>query len=415
LIIDEEQRFGVGHKETVKDLKRTVDVLTMTATPIPRTLEMSLVGIRDMSTIHTPPEERYPVNTYVVEYSEELLREVVTREIARNGQAYVVYNRVRRMERFVSEMRELIPEARITMAHGQMPERVLESAMMDFYSGEADVLVCSTIIENGLDIPRANTVLLCDADRLGLAQLYQLRGRVGRSPRAAYCYLTFRPQKQISETAEKRLEAIREFTELGSGLKIAMRDLEIRGAGNLLGPEQHGYMANVGYDTYCRLLARAVKEAKGESPEIEIETTVDVPVTAYIPHGYIASHEQKVQAYRRVAGIDGEETAKEVADGLRDRYGKLPPEVESLMIISLLRAKLNKLGVQAAVIRDGSAKLRFSERAQPDLDAIIRACNAYGKGASILGGQGNGILLRDGKSDAAGMMEQAMLFIADIA
>jgi len=383
LVVDEEQRFGVGHKETISDIKRTVDVLTMTATPIPRTLEMALVGIRDMSVIHTPPEERKPVETFVGEMSDTLMKEALARELARDGQAYVLFNQVNRMERLTEQIRNLIPHARITMAHGQMPEMQLERAMLSFFEGESDILVCSTIIENGLDIPRANTMFVLDADRLGLAQLYQLRGRVGRSARAAYCYLTYPEQKQITETAEKRLEAVREFTELGSGFRLAMRDLEIRGAGNLLGPEQHGHMHNVGYDTYCRLLAQAVADAKGEPIKEQLDTAVDVPLTAHIPDTYIRSRARKVEAYRSIASISNSADAKRVAETLTDRYGKPPQEVSDLIAVSHLRGLANALDIQSVIIRTDGVRMRFQKGAQTDLSRLLHAIERMAPGSQL--------------------------------
>ena len=366
LVVDEEQRFGVGHKETIKDMKRSVDVLTMTATPIPRTMEMSLVGIRDMSVIHTPPEQRIPVNTYVSPYDAGLIREAIHRELARDGQVYILYNKVQRMEWLVHELRQLVPEARFTMAHGQMTENQLESAMLQFYEREADVLVCSTIVENGVDIPSANTMIVLDADHLGLSQLYQLRGRVGRSTRTAYCYLLYEANKQINETAQKRLDAIKEFTDLGSGFRIAMRDLEIRGAGNLLGPEQHGHMANVGYDTYCKLLADAVKQARGETPAPTFETTVDAPLAAYLPEKYVGSKEQKVQVYRKIANITGVHDAEDLEKELQDRFGPVPEATRQLIEISLLRALAHEAGVASVTVRQGQARMKFALQAEVD-------------------------------------------------
>ena len=286
LVVDEEQRFGVAHKETIKNLKRTVDVLTLSATPIPRTLHMSMVGVRDMSLLETPPEERYPVQTYVLDYNDAVIRDAILRELARGGQVYFLYNQVRSIDLFASRLRALVPEARIAVGHGQMKESLLEDVMLDFYEGKFDVLLCSTIIENGLDVPRANTLIVFDADRFGLSQLYQLRGRVGRSTRVAYAYFTVRPDKMLSEAAQKRLSAIREFTAFGSGFRIAMRDLEIRGAGNIFGPEQSGQVAAVGYDMYCRLIEEAVREARGAQGgqvSCQVETRVEIKVDAFLP------------------------------------------------------------------------------------------------------------------------------------
>ncbi|MDL2220536.1 transcription-repair coupling factor [Eubacteriales bacterium OttesenSCG-928-N14] len=411
LIVDEEQRFGVGHKETIKDLKRTVDVLTLTATPIPRTLEMSLIGIRDLSIIHTPPEHRLPINTYVAEYSDELLAEALLRELSRGGQAYVVYNQVKTMERYLERVRNLLPDANITMAHGQMPESVLEAAVLSFYSGEEDVLISSTIIENGLDIPSANTIVVCDADRLGLAQLYQLRGRVGRSARSAYCYFTYRPECAITETAQRRLAAIEEFTELGSGFKIALRDLEIRGAGNVLGPEQSGHMQQVGYDTYCRLLAEAVKEAKGEPVEAEIECVIDTDLGAYIPDSYMQSRADKVEAYRKIASIHGYEDAQMRKKELQDRFGNPPEEVLRLIDISLLRALSEHVGITSIAMREGLIRLKFSPRAKVDVHLLMRQVQQAGKGASILPGSPPSVMIRKKGMETAGLFTLAMAFV----
>lgn len=283
MIIDEEQRFGVNHKEQIKNLKRNIDVLTLSATPIPRTLHMSMSGIRDMSVIETPPEARYPVQTFVVEYNDALVREAIMKELARGGQVYIVYNIVKTMDIFAESLSKLVPEARIAYAHGQMSERRLENTMMDFMDYKYDVLICSTIIESGLDISNANTMIVYDADKFGLSQLYQLRGRVGRGARLGYAYLTFRQNKVLSEIADKRLSAIKEFTQFGAGFRIAMRDLEIRGAGDILGAEQHGHMAQVGYDLYCKMIDAAVKEAKGETVKTEIDTVMEIPIDAHIP------------------------------------------------------------------------------------------------------------------------------------
>ena len=411
LIVDEEQRFGVGHKETIKDIKRTVDVLTMTATPIPRTLEMALVGIRDMSIIHTPPQDRFPVNTYVAEYSDALIQEAISRELSRQGQVYVVYNRVRTMERFVQRLRELVPQARMVMAHGQMPEQQLEDAMLAFYNGEYDVLVCSTIIESGLDIASANTMVVYDADRLGLAQLYQLRGRVGRSPRSAYCYLTYPQDRVLSEIAEKRLEAISEFTELGSGFKIAMRDLEIRGAGNILGPEQHGHMSQVGYDTYCKLLADAVSEAKGEEVKPEIDTNVDIKIEAFLPDGYVKGMDQKLSCYREIAKIQNIQEREDVKDSLKDKYGPLPKSVENLLRIALLRNLAQKQQFSFVSVRPGQARLKFAPTAQPDLKGLLTQIERFGKGSSLQNGAMPTVQLKDVRRDAIQMTDAVLSFL----
>ncbi|MCL1964347.1 MAG: transcription-repair coupling factor [Firmicutes bacterium] len=380
LIVDEEQRFGVQHKETIKNLRQNVDVLTLSATPIPRTLHMSMVGIRDMSLLETPPEERYPVQTYVVEYSDALVRDAITREIQRGGQSYVLYNRVDRIERFHQKLRTLVPEARIAIGHGQMREHVLEDVMVDFYEGKYDVLLCTTIIESGLDIPKCNTLIVCESDHFGLSQLYQLRGRVGRSNRLAYAYLTVPPNKVLTETADKRLNAIREFTTFGSGFRIAMRDLEIRGAGNLLGAEQHGFLSAVGYDMYCKLMEETVREIRGEMGEAAaIETRVEYPVDAFLPAEYVPSDAQRLELYKRIASVDGREAAMDLVEEITDRYGDAPEQVELLMDIALLKAYCNKLGIDFVGYAAGQVKMRFAEGASPDLTKLFAAVNAADK------------------------------------
>ena len=339
LIIDEEQRFGVTHKEKIKKLKENVDVLTLTATPIPRTLHMSLVGIRDMSVLEEPPVDRLPIQTYVMEYNEEMVREAIQRELSRNGQVYYVYNRVNDIEELAGRIQKLVPEANVVYAHGQMSERQLERIMSDFVNGEIDVLVSTTIIETGLDIPNANTMIIHDADRMGLSQLYQLRGRVGRSSRTSYAFLMYRRDKILREEAEKRLQAIREFTELGSGIKIAMRDLEIRGAGNVLGAEQHGHMDAVGYDLYCKLLNQAVLALKGQKDrdEEDFETAVECDIDAYIPADYIKNEYQKLDVYKRIAAIENEEEMEDMTEELLDRFGDIPKKVEKLLKVAALK------------------------------------------------------------------------------
>ena len=339
LIIDEEQRFGVTHKEKIKQMKKDVDVLTLTATPIPRTLHMSLIGIRDMSVLEEPPMDRLPIQTYVMEYNEEIVREAIHRELARGGQVFYVFNRVNQIVEITSKIAGLVPEANVAFAHGQMKERELENIMYQFINGEIDVLVSTTIIETGLDISNVNTMIIHDADNMGLSQLYQLRGRVGRSNRTAYAFLMYRRNKMLKEIAEKRLSAIREFTELGSGFKIAMRDLEIRGAGNLLGARQHGHMEAVGYDLYCKMLNEAVKNLKGESAPEQFETTLELNVDAFIPPAYIPNEFQKLDIYKRIAVIENREESEEMMEELIDRFGEPPKSVENLLTIARLRAK----------------------------------------------------------------------------
>ncbi|WP_238442444.1 transcription-repair coupling factor [Desulfofalx alkaliphila] len=367
LVVDEEQRFGVAHKEKLKQLRETVDVLTLTATPIPRTLHMSLVKVRDTSLLETPPEERFPVQTYVLEEDPIMIREAIKREINRGGQVYFVHNRVAELDTVHKWLRELVPEARFVVAHGQMKEDQLERVMLDFMEGRYDVLICTTIIETGLDISNVNTLIVKDADKFGLAQLYQLRGRVGRTNRLAYAYLTFRREKVLTEVAEKRLSAIREFTDLGSGYKIAMRDLEIRGAGNILGVEQHGHIAEVGFDLYCRMLEEAVQEAKGEVIEKPLATAVELPVDAYIPEDYIKEAGQKVEIYRRLAEIKSLEELAELEDELMDRYGELPEPVQRLLMVCRLRVMAAKLRIKSITYQ--RAVYRFAFGPEPPLDA----------------------------------------------
>lgn len=338
LIIDEEQRFGVRHKEKIKQMKKNVDVLSLSATPIPRTLHMSLVGIRDMSVLEEAPIDRQPIQTFVFEYNEEMIREAIARELSRDGQVYFVTNRVRNIADVAARIQELLPDATVAYAHGQMNKSDLEEIMARFLNQEIDILVATTIIEIGLDIPNVNTIIISDADRMGLSQLYQLRGRVGRSSRTAYAFFLYKKDKILKEDAEKRLSAIREFTDLGSGFKIAMRDLEIRGAGNMLGKEQHGHMEAVGYDLYCKMLNEAVKKEKGEAVEEDFDTTVEIDLDAYIPTGYISAEMQRLDIYKRIASIRTEEDALEIYDELIDRYGEPGRSVENLIEIAKLRA-----------------------------------------------------------------------------
>ncbi len=373
LIVDEEQRFGVAHKEIIKNMKRQVDVLTLSATPIPRTLHMSMTGIRDMSVLETPPEERIPVQTVVTEYSDALIRDAVLREISRGGQVYFLYNRVRSIGSFYERLRALVPEARIGVAHGQMREHQLEDVMMDFYNGNYDVLLCTTIIENGLDVPTANTLIVYDAERFGLSQLYQLRGRVGRSNRQAYAYFTVRADHILTETAQQRLTAIREFTEFGAGFRIAMRDLEIRGAGNILGPEQHGHLATVGYDMYCKLMEETLNEVQGRTTARELETRVDLRVDAFLPPEYVAEEKQRMEMYKRIASIVTDEDRADVTDELIDRYGALPPAAETLLDVSQLRALCNRLGVSSVSRGKEGLIMKLDERFVPDPACLLQA------------------------------------------
>ena len=367
LIIDEEQRFGVTHKEKIKKLRENIDVLTLTATPIPRTLHMSLVGIRDMSVLEEAPMERVPIQTYVMEYNEEMVREAISRELARGGQVYYVYNRVNTIVETANKIASLVPEARVAFAHGQMKERELEKIMYDFINGEIDVLVSTTIIETGLDISNVNTMIIHDADNLGLSQLYQLRGRVGRSNRTAYAFLMYRRNKMLREVAEKRLHAIREFTDLGSGFKIAMRDLEIRGAGNLLGAEQHGHMEAVGYDLYCKMLNESVKELKGETqPEEEFDTVIDLDIDAFIPERYIKNEFQKLDVYKRIATIESEEEYDDMLEELMDRFGEPPKAVQNLLAVANLKAMAHRAWLTEIAQKGDQIRFTMFERAKAD-------------------------------------------------
>lgn len=344
LIVDEEQRFGVTHKEKIKQMKDDVDVLTLTATPIPRTLHMSLIGIRDMSVLEEAPNERLPIQTYVCEYNEEMVREAIVRELSRGGQVYYVYNRVNTIGDMTAFLQNLIPEANITYAHGQMKEQELERIMYDFMNGEIDVLVSTTIIETGLDISNVNTMIIHDSDQMGLSQLYQLRGRVGRSNRIAYAFFMYQKDKVLKEVAEKRLQAIREFTDLGSGFRIAMKDLEIRGAGNLLGKKQHGHMEAVGYDLYCKMLNEAVKNLKGIPTTLEdFNTLVDLDVDAFIPPTYIVNEVQKLDIYKRIASVENTTESDEMRGELLDRFGAVPKSVENLLRIALIRVQAHQI------------------------------------------------------------------------
>lgn len=381
LIVDEEQRFGVTHKEKLKQLKNDIDVLTLSATPIPRTLHMSLVGIRDMSVLEEPPVDRMPIQTFVMEKNDEIIREAVIRELARGGQVYYVYNRVNNMDVIANEVAKLVPEAVVAFAHGQMNERELEKTMVRFIEGEIDVLIATTIVETGLDIPNVNTIIIDDADKLGLSQLYQLRGRVGRSNRTAYAFLMYKRDKMLKEVAEKRLEAIKEFTDLGSGFKISMRDLEIRGAGNLLGERQHGHMEAVGYDLYCKMLNEAVKTLKGEKPqEEEYETAVDINLDAYIPPTYIPSEAQKLDMYKRVAEIETDEERLDIEDELVDRFGEPPRSVSNLLAIALLKAKAHQAYITSVNHKGDSVKFVMYKQANVAVERIPEVLNRVGRG-----------------------------------
>ena len=418
LIIDEEQRFGVAHKEKIKQMKENVDVLTLTATPIPRTLHMSLVGIRDMSVLEEPPVDRVPIQTYVMEHNDEMVREAVNRELARGGQVYYVYNRVKDIEEVAHHVQELVPDATVVYAHGQMPEHRLEQILLDFVNGDIDVLVSTTIIETGLDIPNANTMIIQDADRMGLSQLYQLRGRVGRSSRTSYAFLMYKRDKLLKEEAEKRLQAIREFTELGSGVKIAMRDLEIRGAGNVLGAEQHGHMEAVGYDLYCKLLNQAVQAIQGRRDETEdFASTVECDVDAYIPVSYIKNEYQKLDVYKRISGIENEEEYLDMQDELMDRFGDIPKAVANLLQVALLKAMAHRAYVTEVRINRQEIRLTMYPNAKLNTAGIPELVASYGDELRFVMAEQPYFLYvdrRNRQKDCQAMMELARTILGQI-
>lgn len=393
LIIDEEQRFGVAHKEKIKKLKNNIDVLTLSATPIPRTLHMSLVGIRDMSVLEEPPVDRVPIQTFVTEHNDEMIREAINRELARGGQVYYVYNRVRSIDEAAAHIQELVPQANVAFAHGQMEKRELEKIMVDFINGDIDVLLSTTIIETGMDISNVNTMIIEDADKFGLSQLYQLRGRVGRSNRTAYAFLLYRRDRMLTEVAEKRLSAIREFSDFGSGFKIAMKDLEIRGAGNVLGKSQHGHMAAVGYDLYCKMLNEAVNDLKGIKNEYSFETNVDLSVDAYIPSAYIKSEYQKLDIYKRIAAIESEEELSDMKDELVDRYGSLSTPAVNLLNIALIKSMAHKIGIMEmkGTIEDGPSGcyktvMKVYPKAEINTEAIPDFIDSFGGAMKLVSG-----------------------------
>ncbi|MBR4173785.1 MAG: transcription-repair coupling factor [Lachnospiraceae bacterium] len=406
LVIDEEQRFGVAHKEKIKKLKENVDVLALSATPIPRTLHMSIAGIRDMSLLEEAPDDRMPIQTYVMEFNEEMIREAISREIRRNGQVYYVYNRINTISQVAAMISELVPEARVEYAHGRMNEAALEELMADFVNGEIDVLVSTTIIETGLDIPNVNTIIIHDSDRMGLSQLYQLRGRVGRSGRTAYAFLMYKRDKLLKAEAEKRLSAIREFTDLGSGFRIAMKDLEIRGAGNILGKSQHGHMEAVGYELYCKLLNEAVKKAMPEKeggssrPSLDYETAVNLEADAFIPGTYIANESAKLDMYKRIAAIEDEDEAMDLMSELKDRFGQAPESVKNLVDISLLRALAHECYMEEVMESKEFLEFKMYPKAPIDPAAIMEILSVYGGRMSFKNGEKPALIYRRDKDDA---------------
>ena len=382
IIIDEEQRFGVLQKEKLKNIQKNVEVLSLSATPIPRTLHMSLSGIRDMSILEEAPRERQPIQTYVIEHDDTLVKNAIYKEVGRGGQVYYLYNRVNNIDKVTEQLIGLLPEINIVHAHGQMNKKELESIMEDFVLGKIDVLVATSIIETGLDIPNVNTIIIHDADKMGLAQLYQLRGRVGRSNRIAYAYLTYKKDKVLNDSAEKRLNAIKEFTELGSGFKIAMRDLEIRGAGNLLGSEQHGHMETVGYDMYCKILDEAVRELKGEIVGEKHDITIDINVNAYISDDLIQNEMQKIEIYKKIASIKNKQDMYEVEEEIEDRYGNIPPATYNLLYIALMKSHATNIGVRGIIQKGTSIIIDFYENASFDMGKLIEMIKVRSKSLS---------------------------------
>lgn len=414
LIIDEEQRFGVNHKEKIKEMKTNVDVLTLTATPIPRTLHMSLVGIRDMSLLEEPPVDRRPIQTYVMEYDRELAREAIARELARHGQVYYVYNRVEGIERFADDVRSFVPYANVEFAHGQMDGRTLEDIMYRFNKKEIDVLVCTTIIETGLDIPNANTIIIHDANLFGLAQLYQLRGRVGRSDRSAFAFMFYRRNKMISEVAEKRLRAIKEYTDLGSGVKVSKADLNIRGAGSVLGESQSGNYEVVGYDLYCKMLNDAVRELRGEKVFHEYETEIDLPVDSFIPETYVKNDFVKLELCKRISLIKNEDEYNDIVDELIDRFGDIPDETMNLLDVALLRANANICFITRIWYKDGDLRFVMYNRADINVDGIDELVKSYSGRMKFVMGAKPEFILKLGREEKNDLLRKAEFVVADM-
>lgn len=414
LIIDEEQRFGVAHKEKIKQMKKDVDVLTLSATPIPRTLHMSMVGIRDMSLLEEPPVDRKAIQTYVLEYNQELVKEAIARELSRGGQVYYVYNRVNTIADIASDLAKMMPDVRIAFAHGQMKEQELENVMMAFINKEIDVLVTTTIIETGLDIANVNTMIIHDADNFGLSQLYQLRGRVGRSHKTAYAFLMYKRDKMLKETAEKRLKAIREFTDLGSGFKIAMRDLEIRGAGNLLGEDQSGHMASVGYDLYCKMLNDEVLRQKGEKVEEDFATTIELPIDAYIPSTYVKNEMTKLELYKRISGVWTKEDYEDMLDELTDRFGEPTYEVINLLTIAMVKAKAHETGITAITYKAGQVHIEMKQGIHVNVDLLEAFLTKYKNNIRLVAGEKSGFVVDLEKKNLKSFMSELDGIMDDI-
>ena len=414
LIIDEEHRFGVKDKEKIKQLKNNVDVLTMTATPIPRTLHMSIVGVRDMSVIYEPPQARKPVQTYVLEYDQDVIKEAITKELERNGQVFYLYNNVENIAKKAMEISELVPEAEVAFAHGQMSGKEIEEIMFNFINKKSNVLVCTTILESGIDIPNANTIIVENADRLGLAQLYQIRGRVGRSDKQAYAYITYKPDKLLSEVADKRLKAIKEFTEFGSGFKIAMRDLEIRGAGSLLGEIQHGHMEQVGYEMYCKLLDEVIKEMQGIEVKEEFDVQIDLNISSYIPDEYISDSSQKIEIYQDIALCRTEEDIANIVDELIDRYGNMPSEVENLLEIVRIKELCRKSNIIKLSKKNGNFVFYF-DSSKFDFSVVDSLIKEYGNMVSFSPGKDPYITLRSKADKVSEQFEEIKKFLHNCA
>ncbi len=411
LIIDEEHRFGVKDKEKIKTLKTNVDVLTMTATPIPRTMHMSIVGIRDMSVIYDPPHNRKPVQTYVLEYDKEVIREAITKELEREGQVFYLFNNVEQIARKAEEISDLISEANVVYAHGRMSGKQIEEIMQDFIEKKTNVLVCTTILESGIDIPNANTIIVENADRMGLAQLYQIRGRVGRADRQAYAYITYKKDKLLSEVADKRLKAIKEFTEFGSGFKIAMRDLEIRGAGSLLGEIQSGHLEQVGYNTYCNLLDEVVKEMKGIEVKEEADVQIDLNVTSYIPEEYIENSDQKIEIYQNIALCKNEEDIQNVIDEIIDRFGNMPNELENLISIARIKYLAKALNIEKVISKKTAVVFTFSPSASQREFDISGLVEKYGTKIKFSAGIKQMITLEIGTSNEKDILNEVTKFL----